>query len=108
MAARVPRKKYTMPLIPDRSCNIAAPSLHFRGMITNLQSGTRIDEIADGIYRINTPVRIDALPGGFNFSQYLIVDDEPVLFHTGLRRMFSLVAEAISKVIPVARLRYLG
>jgi flavorubredoxin len=77
-------------------------------MITNLQSGTRIDEIADGIYRINTPVRIDALPGGFNFSQYLIVDDEPVLFHTGLRRMFPLVAEAVSKVIPVDRLRYLG
>jgi hypothetical protein len=38
-------------------------------MITNAQSGTRVDEIADGIYRINTPVRIDAIPGGFNFGQ---------------------------------------
>jgi flavorubredoxin len=77
-------------------------------MITNPDSGTRIDEIADGIYRISTPVQIDALPGGFSFGQYLIVDDEPLLFHTGLRRMFPLVREAVSKVIPVENLRYLG
>ena len=77
-------------------------------MITNSQSGTRIDEIATGIYRINTPVKIDSLPGGFNFSQYLIVDREPLLFHTGLRRMFPLVAEAVSKVIPVESVRHVG
>ena len=76
-------------------------------MITNAQSGTRVDEIASGIYRIFTPFP-DLLPGGFNFNQYLIVDDEPVLFHTGLRRMFPLVREAVEKVIPVARLRYIG
>ena len=76
-------------------------------MITNSQSGTRIDEVAGGIYRIYTPFR-DLLPGGFNFNQYLVVDDEPLLFHTGLRRMFPLVREAIEAVIPVARLRYLG
>ena len=53
-------------------------------MITNRQSGTRIDEIAAGIFRINTPV---ALPGemGFNFNQYLIVDEAPMVFHTGLK-----------------------
>jgi len=77
-------------------------------MITNSLSGTRIDEIADGIYRINTPVHIEALPGGFNFSQYLVVDREPLLFHTGLRRMFPLVAEAVSKVIPVDSVRHVG
>ena len=77
-------------------------------MITNSQSGTRIDEIASGIYRINTPLRIEAIPGGFSFNQYLIVDEEPLLFHTGLRRMFPLVQEAISHVIPVERLRYVG
>jgi flavorubredoxin len=77
-------------------------------MITNSQSKTRIDEIADGIYRINTPVEIAALPGGFNFSQYLVLDDEPLLFHTGLRRAFPLVQEAISKIMPVSRLRHLG
>ncbi len=50
---------------------------------TNQSSGTRIDEIADGIYRISTPVPPTAIPGGFTFNQILVVDDEPLLFHTG-------------------------
>ena len=76
-------------------------------MITNQQSGTRIDEIATGIYRINTPL---ALPGevGFSFNQYLIVDEAPMLFHSGMRRLFPLVSEAIRAVMPVERLRYVG
>jgi flavorubredoxin len=75
---------------------------------TNTESGTNIQEIADRIYRINTPVAIEGGPGGFSFNQYLIVDDEPLLFHTGPRRMFGLVQEAVSSVIPVDRLRYLA
>lgn len=75
-------------------------------MITNTVSGTRIDEVADGIYRINTP--LDVVPGGFSFNQYLVVDDEPVLFHTGYRKMFPIVSEAISAVIPVRSLRHIG
>jgi flavorubredoxin len=76
-------------------------------MITNTQSGTSIDEIAAGIFRINTPA---ALPGevGFNFNQYLIVDDAPMLFHTGMRQLFPLVSEAIRAVMPVQRLKYVG
>ncbi len=74
--------------------------------VTNPQSGTRIDEIADGTYRISTPM--PDIPGGFSFNQFLIVDDEPLLFHTGPRRTFPLVREAIERVLPVARLRWLG
>ena len=76
-------------------------------MITNTSSGTNLHEIAPGIYRINTPL---ALPGGtaFSFNQYLIADDEPLLFHSGPRRMFPLVSEAISKVLPVAKLRHVA
>ena len=75
-------------------------------MITNLESGTNVHEIASGIYRINTPV---PLPGSeFSFNQYLVVDDEPLLFHTGLRQLFPLVREAVESVMPVARLRYIG
>ena len=76
-------------------------------MITNTQAGTNVHEIADGIYRINTPV---PLPDGtaFNFNQYLVVDDAPLLFHTGPRRLFSLVREAIGHVTPVSGLRYLA
>ena len=75
-------------------------------MITNPQSGTRVDEIAPAVYRISTPV--SALPGGFSFNQYLVVDEEPLLFHTGLRRMFPLVREAIAAVMPVERLRWVA
>jgi flavorubredoxin len=76
-------------------------------MITNAQSNTNVHEIAEGIFRINTPV---ALPGAgqFNFNQYLIVDEEPMLFHIGLRGLFPLVREAVNAVLPVETLRYLG
>lgn len=76
-------------------------------MITNPATSTNVHEIADGIYRISTPVD---LPGGqaFSFNQYLIVDDQPLLFHTGPRRMFPLVREAVEALLPVAGLRYVG
>lgn len=77
-------------------------------MLTNAHMGTTIDEVAAGIYRINTPLRIDAIPGGFNISQYLIVDDEPMVFHTGWRKWFPFVSEAISKVVPVSEIRHVG
>jgi len=75
--------------------------------VTNSQSGTNVHEIADGIHRINTPVKIPGA-GGFSFNQYLIVDDEPLLFHTGLRKMFPLVREAVASIMPVENLRYIA
>jgi flavorubredoxin len=75
---------------------------------TNPASDTNITEIVDHIYRISTPVAGDIIPGGFTFNQYLIVDDQPLLFHTGLRKMFALVREAVASVIPVDRLRYIA
>ena len=57
---------------------------------------TRIDEIADGIYRLSTFVPDIAPPAGFAFNQFLILGDEPLLFHTGLRKMFPLNREAVA------------
>lgn len=76
-------------------------------MVTNSQSGTNVQEIATDIFRINTPV---PLPDGnlFSFNQYLVVDDEPLLFHSGPRQLFALVCEAITSLMPVASLRYIG
>ena len=76
-------------------------------MITNTQSGTNIEEIARSIYRINTPFTFKS-GAGFSFNQYLIASDEPLLFHTGPRRMFDLVREAVASVLPVDQLRYIG
>jgi glyoxylase-like metal-dependent hydrolase (beta-lactamase superfamily II) len=74
--------------------------------VTNTASGTNVQEIGDGLYRINTPVEI---PGGaFSFNQYLLVDEEPLLFHTGGRALFPLVSEAIGAVLPLERLRWIG
>ena len=60
-------------------------------MITNTQSGTSVDEIADGIYRINTPVAIGD-GKAFSFNQYLVKGAAPLLFHTGPPRMVPLVS----------------
>ena len=75
--------------------------------VTNRQSGTNVHEVADGIYRINTPVKIEGA-GGFSFNQYLIADDESLLFHTGPRKMFPLVREAVATILPVERLRHIA
>ncbi len=77
-------------------------------MITNSQSGTAIDEIASGVYRISTPVPPQAIPGGFSFNQYLITGESPVLFHSGLKAMFPLTRQAVESVLPVSTLRYVA
>ncbi len=74
--------------------------------ITNAASGTNVHEIADSIYRISTPINI--VPGGFSFNQYLVLDDQPLLFHTGPRKLFSLVHEAVQHVIPADRLNFIA
>jgi len=70
-------------------------------------SDTAIDEIAPRIYRISTPVEIPGA-GGFSFNQYLIDDDAPLLFHTGLRKLFPVVSAAVARILPIDQLRYIG
>jgi len=67
---------------------------------------TQVDEIADGIYRLSTFVP-DIGPTGFTFNQFVVKDDEPLLFHTGLRHMFPVVSEAVGRVVPVEQLRWI-
>jgi len=76
--------------------------------IINSQTGTSVDEIADGIYRISTPVPPAVIPGGFSFNQYLIADDQPMLYHTGPRKLYQAVAAAVEGVLPLASLAYIG
>ncbi len=67
---------------------------------------TSVDEIAPDIYRLSTFVP-DIGPDGFTFNQFLIDDDEPLLFHTGHRSMFTSVCQAIERVLPVSSLRWI-
>lgn len=74
--------------------------------MTEPQKETRVTEVADGIYQLHTPVGTGA--GAFSFNQYLLVDEAPLLFHTGPRRLFPAVRAAIARVMPVERLRYVA
>jgi flavorubredoxin len=72
------------------------------------QPSTRIDAIGESLFRISTTVPPDLMAGGFTFNQFLLIDDSPLLFHTGLRHQFVSVVEAISSVLPIERLRYIS
>jgi flavorubredoxin len=76
--------------------------------ITDRETGTNVAEIADGIFRINTPVPPSVMPGGFSFNQYLVLDEEPLLFHAGPRQMFPQVRSAIAALMPPERLRHVA
>ena len=69
---------------------------------------TTVTEIAPKLYRISTPVPPEAIPGGFTFNQFLIVDDEPLLFHTGPKKMFPLVKDAVARVTDPSKLRWIS
>ncbi len=63
-----------------------------------------IDEIAPNLYRISTYISTYDL----QFNQFLVNDDEPLLYHTGMRKMFPLVRDAVAKVVQPSRIRWIG
>jgi flavorubredoxin len=65
---------------------------------------TRIDEVAPDLYRISTYVSKYDL----QFNQFLVIDDEPLLFHTGMRMIFPLVRDAVARVMQPSRIRWIG
>ena len=68
---------------------------------------TTIDEIAPDIFRLSTLVP-EVAPGGFSFNQFLVRDDEPFLFHTGMRQLYPLVSAAVSSIVPLDDLRWIS
>jgi flavorubredoxin len=69
---------------------------------------TKISEIAEGIYRLSTYVPDIAAPAGFTFNQFLVLGDEPLMFHTGLRKMFPANLDALNRIIDAHRLRWIA
>ena len=67
-----------------------------------------IHEIGPDTFRISVALPPALFPGGFTFNQYLVVDDKPLLFHTGPRKLFGLVASQIKKKMPLSQLRYIA
>jgi flavorubredoxin len=74
---------------------------------TTGQTSTSVHEVAEAIYRISTPIALNGI-GSFTFNQYLVADDEPLLFHTGPRRLFPGIRDAVARVLPVERLRWIA
>lgn len=72
------------------------------------QTTTRIDAIGDKLYRISTAMPPEFMPGGFTFNQYLLIDEAPLLMHSGLRGQFEAISKAIATVMPVEKLRYIA
>jgi flavorubredoxin len=65
---------------------------------------THLEEIAPNLFRISTYIAKYSL----QFNQFLVNDDEPLLYHTGMRKMFPLVCEAVAKVVQPSRIRWIG
>src|SRR5262249_26924993 len=68
---------------------------------------TRVDEIAERIYRLSTFLpRLG--PSGFTFNQFLVDADGPLLFHCGQRALFPAVSAAAARVMDLRRLRWIA
>lgn len=63
-----------------------------------------IAEIAPDLFRISTYVPEFDL----QFNQFLVRDEEPLLFHTGMRAMFPLVRDEVARVVEPSRIRWIG
>jgi flavorubredoxin len=68
---------------------------------------TKVDEIGTDVYRLSTYVP-DVTEQGFTFNQFLFTGDEPFLFHCGHRQLFGMVSEAINRVVPLEKLRWIS
>jgi flavorubredoxin len=67
-------------------------------------SGTRVAEVGDGIFQLTTHIEdID-----FGVNQYLVLGEEPLLFHAGMRWLFPQLADAVAGVVPVEMLRWVA
>jgi flavorubredoxin len=68
----------------------------------------QVTQLADGIYRLSVFVPEIGPPSGFTFNSFLILDEEPLLFHAGQRGMFPLFRDAVQSLMPVEKLRWLS
>ena len=68
---------------------------------------TTVTEIADGIHRISTYLP-DGPPGGITFNQFVVLGDEPLLFHTGTRQLFPVVRDSVATVADPTSIRWIS
>lgn len=64
----------------------------------------RITEIAPDVFQLTTFIP----EANLQFHQFLVRDEEPLLFHTGMRSLFPLVREAVDSILPAESLRWIS
>jgi flavorubredoxin len=84
-----------------------APARTTRGR-SMAMTPARVDEIADGIIRISSYYPEAVLGRGVTVNQFLVLAEEPLLFHTGLRAGFGDTQAALARILPPERLRWLS
>ena len=65
---------------------------------------SQITEIASGIFKISTFIP----ETNIQFQQFLVRDEEPLLYHTGMRGIFQIVKDSVSKLIDPSTIRWIG
>jgi flavorubredoxin len=65
---------------------------------------TQITEVAPDLYRISTYVP----EANLQFNQFLVLDDEPLLYHTGMNRLFPMIRDAVATLVVPAKIRWIG
>lgn len=68
---------------------------------------TTVEQIGTDVYRLSTYIP-EITEHGFTINQFLLTGDEPFLFHTGMRQLFPFVSEAINRVVPLEKLRWIS
>ena len=63
-----------------------------------------VTEIAPDVFRVS----IFVPQFNLQFNHFLVKDDEPLLYHTGMRGMFLQVREAVARIIPLSKIRWIG
>jgi flavorubredoxin len=68
----------------------------------------KVEEIGDRIYRVSTFMPHVLPPAGLTFNEFVVLADEPFLFHCGHRKLFPAVSAAVAKILPLSRLRWIS
>src|SRR5436190_22924972 len=82
---------------PPRSCGLA-------GIPERKVMATTVSEVAPDVFRIATYVP----EADLEFGQFLIRDDDPLLFETGMKALFPAVREAVAKVLDPSTIRWVS
>gem|GEM_PF-5222279 len=69
--------------------------------------GARVTEIAPDVFEISVHDAAISPPMGLTFNQFLIRAEEPLLYHTGMKRIFPILASAVNSLINIADLRWI-